>query len=212
MIPLRIVETEREDFEGPIVELWRDDDFVGQVFWDGETTIIQIYPAGDGDVHDIPIQDLHRVLDTAERIVDPLALEDDDFEELRQDLSARPGGADSGDEGTNQLMAEFDSLATYRAEEGEGFFPRDVAERFIKRCEELALVVVEMEAFDLEDGKLKPRPGLELMIRPESMMSWPEFRAYANARAADTLASWPRRESLVFAFVIQQPDGESIVA
>jgi hypothetical protein len=212
MIPLRIVETERDDFEGPIAELWRDDDFIGQVFWDGETTIVQIYPASDGDVHDLPVADLLRVLDTAERIVDPLAFDQGDFVQLRQDLSSRTGDRDTGDEGTNQLMAEFDPLAAYRAEEGEGFFPRDVSERFISRCEELALAVVEMEGFDLEDGQLKPRPGLELMIRPESMMTWPEFRAYANARAADTLASWPRRESLVFAFVIQQPDGESIVA
>lgn len=211
MIPLRIVETERDDFDGPIAELWRDEEFVGQVFWDGETTIVQIYPAGE-DVHDIPVQDLLRVLDTAERIVDPMAFEEGEFEDLRQDLSGRLGGADTGDQGTTQLMAEFDPLAAHRADEGEGFFPREVAERFISRCEELALAVVELEGFDFEHGELKPRPGLELMIRPESVMSWPEFRAYANARAADTLASWPRRESLVFAFVIQQPDGESIVA
>ena len=29
MLPLRIVETDREGFDEPIVELWRDDDFVG---------------------------------------------------------------------------------------------------------------------------------------------------------------------------------------
>lgn len=212
MIPLRIVETERDDFEGPIVELWRDDEFVGQVFWDGEMTIVQIYPSGDGDVHDLPAADLHRVLDTAERIVEPFGFEQGDFVELRREVSERTEGSDAGDEGVERLTTEFDSLAVYRAEEGEGFFPRDVAERFIRRCDELALAVVEMEGFDLEGGQLKPRPGLELMIRPESMMSWPEFRAYANARAADTLAGWPQRETMVLAFVIQQPDGDTIVA
>ena len=50
MIPLRIVETEREDFDGPIVELWRDDEFIGMVFWDGETSVVQVYPSKDGDV------------------------------------------------------------------------------------------------------------------------------------------------------------------
>ena len=44
------------------------------------------------------------------------------------------------------------------------------------------------------------------------MMSWSEFRTYANATAADTLRIWPSRSSLVVAFVIQQPDAETIVA
>ena len=68
MIPLRIVETEREDFDGPIVELWRDDDFVGMVFWDGEAAVVQIYPDEDGDVHDLEIRELLQTLDTAERM------------------------------------------------------------------------------------------------------------------------------------------------
>ena len=55
MLPIRIIETEREDFDGPVVELWRDDDFIGFVFWDGESTILQVYPDGDGDVHDIDV-------------------------------------------------------------------------------------------------------------------------------------------------------------
>ena len=69
MIPIRIVETEREDFDEPVVELWMANEFVGMVFWDGTSTIVQIYPAADGDVHDLEMRDLFRALEMAERIV-----------------------------------------------------------------------------------------------------------------------------------------------
>ena len=82
MLPIRIVETEREDFDGPIVELWRDNDFIGFVFWDGESTILQIYPDGQGDVHDIDVGELQMLLDTATRIVDPDAFAEE-MDELR---------------------------------------------------------------------------------------------------------------------------------
>ncbi len=39
MIPMRLVETDREGFDEPVVELWRDDEFVGMVFWDGDTAV-----------------------------------------------------------------------------------------------------------------------------------------------------------------------------
>jgi hypothetical protein len=69
-----------------------------------------------------------------------------------------------------------------------------------------------MEGMDLVAGKLVPRPGLDLVITPQSMMSWPEFRTYANATAQDNLRSWTARSSVIFAFVLQQPDAETIVA
>ena len=52
MYPLRIVETDRDGFDQTVVELWREDEFVGMVFWDGSVPVVQIYPAGD-DVHDL---------------------------------------------------------------------------------------------------------------------------------------------------------------
>ena len=55
MIPIRIVETDRDDFDQPVVELWRDDEFIGMVFWDEDTTFVQIYPDDDGDVKDIEL-------------------------------------------------------------------------------------------------------------------------------------------------------------
>ena len=75
MIPIRIVETEREGFDEPVVELWMENEFVGMVFWDGSSTIVQIYPAADDDIHDLEMRDLFRALEMAERIVDPLAFD-----------------------------------------------------------------------------------------------------------------------------------------
>ena len=218
MFPLRIVETEREDFDEPVVEIWMENEFVGMVFWDGSATVVQIYPAGDDDVHDLDVRDLFRVLEMAEKIVDPLAFDEvDGFIQLgagRAQAKREDVEDDWSDEdpATVELLSEFDPLAAFRSEDGEGFFPRDVAERFIRRCDELRLAVVEMEGFDLIDGELKARPGLELVVGPQPVMSPAEFTLHANATALDYLEGWPRRETLVVAFVVQQQDGETIVA
>jgi hypothetical protein len=207
MLPLRIVETERDGFDQTVVELWRDDEFIGMVFWDGSATVVQIYPAG-GDVHDLELNDLLRILDTAHRIVDPFA-----FEEAEGLIAPRASGDQWEDEdpATTALVTEFDPQAVHRSEDGEGFFPVAVAATFIERCRGLGLAVVEMEGFDLVSGRLKGRPGLELMIRPQEATSFSEFAASANELAGGTLAKWPQRDSMVIAFVIQQQDGETIV-
>lgn len=219
MIPIRIVETERDGFTGPIVELWRDDEFIGQVFWDDDVPVVQIYPTGDGDVHDLDVSDLMRVLETAVAIVDPSAF-DEEMAGLR--MASSPitlgGGDDGGDPwgdehpATVELVGEFDPKAVHRSADDEGFFAAAVAEEFIRRCEELGLAVVEMEGFDLVDGELRPRPGLELVIRPQEIMAWRDFRSFANTRSLETLGDWATRDSLVFAFVVQQPDGDTFVA
>jgi hypothetical protein len=218
MIPLRIVETEREDFDEPVVEIWMENEFVGMVFWDGTATVVQIYPAGDDDVHDLEVRELFRVLEMAERIVDPLAFDQVDgliqLGGARAQSKREEDGDDWSEEdpATVELLSEFDPLAAFRSEDGEGFFPREVALDFVRRCQELRLAVVEMEGFDLVGGELKARPGLELVVPPQSVMSPAEFQSHANATALDHLDGWPRRESLVVAFVVQQLDGETIVA
>jgi hypothetical protein len=218
MLPLRIVETDREGFDEPVVEIWMENEFVGMVFWDGSATVVQIYPAGEDDVHDLDVRDLFRVLEMAEKIVDPLAF--DEVGGLIQLGGGRtePKREESTDDwegedpATVDLLSEFDPEAAFRSEDGEGFFPRAVAERFVRRCDELRLAVIEMEGFDLVDGALKSRPGLELVIRPQPVMSAAEFCLHANATALDYLDGWPRRDTLVVAFVVQQQDGETIVA
>lgn len=212
MLPLRIVETEREGFDQTVVELWRNDEFVGMVFWDGSATIVQIYPAGD-DVHDLELDDLIRALDTAQQIVDPFAFAQADGVIALGDTD---DGSDQewGDEdpATTELVDEFDPRAVHRTDDGEGFFPHEVATALIDRCDRLGLAVVEMEGFDLVNGELKARPGLIVTIGPpDTPMTFPEFRAMANELASTYLANWPPRDSMVVAFVIQQPDGERIV-
>ena len=44
------------------------------------------------------------------------------------------------------------------------------------------------------------------------MMTWSEYRAFANRTAHQTLSDWPDDPGLVVAFVFRQPDGEEIVA
>jgi hypothetical protein len=206
-----MVETERDDFDGTIVEMWRGDDFIGMVFWDGESPVVQIYPDADGDVHDLDVRELQRLLDTAVQIIDPHAF-DEDLASLREAVAEAAEDSSDVHPATAALLGEFDDRAVYRTGDGEGFFKRGDAEAFIEKCEELDLGVVEMEGFDLEGAKLIPRPKLDLVVTPQKMMSWSEFRTYANATAADTLRIWPSRSSLVVAFVIQQPDAETIVA
>jgi hypothetical protein len=99
VIPLRLVETDREDFDEPVVELWRDDEFVGFVFWD-DGPIVQIFKDRDEDVFDLDVHDLLRILDVAERIVTP---GDDALARLKDTIKNRitvPGsnGADDDDD------------------------------------------------------------------------------------------------------------------
>jgi hypothetical protein len=213
---MRIVESEREGFDEPVVELWRDDEFVGMVFWDGDVAVAQIYPDADGDVFDLDLSELVQVFELAERIVTPEEYLDElTVGVLEEDASAADEDEEdwSGEHpATLELVGEFDPRAAHRASDGEGFFPREVALEFIRRCDELDLAVAEMEGFDLERTILKPRPNLNLTVRVPGVSDWSTFRAAANAMALDTLTGWPTRSSLVVAFVVQQPDGESFVA
>ena len=218
MLPLRIVETDREGFDEPVVEIWRDDDFVGMVFWDEEVAVIQVYPDGDGDVYDLDIGELFRVMSLAEAIVTPEEFRVDESEfggiEFEVDPIEEEAGDDWADEHPSAvaLVEGFDPRAKHRTADGEGFFDRHTAFDFIGRCDELDLAVVEMEGFDLDGPQLKPRPELVLAVSLPGMNKWDIFRPAANALAQDTLSDWPSRSSLVVAFVVQQPDGETFVA
>jgi hypothetical protein len=218
VIPLRIVETDREGFDEPVVEIWRDDDFVAMVFWDDDLAIAQIYPDRDGDVYDLDLGDLFRVLGLAEAIVTPEEYRDDldglgGIELAVEDEAAEeePGWEDEHP-ATVALVTEFDPRAAHRSAGGEGFFSRDDAFDFVARCDELDLAVVEMEGFDLEGTVPKPRPNLMLGVSLPGMNAWSLFRPAANALVQNTIADWPHRSSLVVAFVVQQPDGETFVA
>ncbi len=214
MLPLRIVETDRPEFEEPVVELWRDDEFIGMVFWDGEESIVQIYPDRDGGVHDIETGDLFRVLDMAVRIVTPLdrqEVEEGDYLE-EYNASVPEGEWDEELPETRALTAEFDSRVVFRAEDGEGFYNRDAVLDLVGRCEELGLAVIEVDGFDLEGSVLIPRPEIGIFVDAPAGMDWSVRAAAANAQVRVALEAWPSRPSLVAAIVVQQPDGESFVA
>jgi hypothetical protein len=214
MLPLRIVETDRPEFDEPVVELWRDDDFVGMVFWDGEESIVQIYSDQDGDVHDIGVDDLLRTLDLAIRIVTPIdQLDDDEGDYLAGFNAGAPEGTwDDEDPATSALADEFDDRVVLRTEDGEGFFNRDTALEMLIRCEELGLAIIEADVFDLEGAVLIPRPELGVAIAAPGGLDWGVRRAAANAQIQATLEGWPARPTLVATFVIQQSDGETFIA
>ena len=211
MIPLRLVEKEHDDFEEPIVELWRDNEFVGYVFWDEETPIVQMYPDSDGDPFDLDLRDLQRVLEMADQIVSPDMFTEGELEELRGRVQEAQGGKAVVDDVIEMLTEEFDSAAAYRNEDGEGFYPKAIAEAIIARCNELDIAVVEMEGFDYESRTLQPRPNLNLLVRGAPGDLWEVFRPEANLRATQTLGDWPSRDTIVVAFVVQLNNGESIV-
>lgn len=215
MIPLRITERDHEDFDQPLVELWRDEDFVGYVFWDEDTPVVQVFLDEEGDPYDLDVRDLIRILDTAERIVSPEAFGEEELEELRARVAAASGETDDEWEDEDpkiiSLFEEFDPRAAHRNEEGEGFFRRTDAEAFITRCNELDVAVIEMEGFDLEGPELVQRPNLVLNVQTLSSI-WDSFRPQANFTALDTLGDWPKRDTLVVAFVVQLQNGDTRVA
>ena len=44
------------------IELWREDEFVGMVFWDDDVPVVQIYAEDDGDVKDLDLRELWHAL------------------------------------------------------------------------------------------------------------------------------------------------------
>ncbi len=209
MIPMRVVETMRDGFDEPVVELWRDDEFIGMVFWDDDTAVVQIYGDEDGDVKDLDVRELLRVLDVAESIVSPYAMPDP----IGGAAPVEPGdGWQDEDPATLALAEGFDHRARHRTDDGEGFFSTEDAEALIRRCDELDLAVVEMEAFELGDDQLTALAGQTLHIELDGSTPWNVFRPTANARATDTLLDWDANAATVVAFVIALPNGETIVA
>ena len=214
MIPLRFVETDREDFDEPVIELWRDDEFVGMVFWDGEMAVVQIFADAAGEVYDLALSELMHNLDLAEQIVTP---EEFRVAPDRQEAGLREGGEPvdewAGEHpATLALVEEFDPTAAVRTEDGEGFFRQPTALEFVVRCSELDLAVVEAEGFDLVNGELKARANMVLAVSLPGVSDWAMFRPTANALVTDTIVGWGERDTLVVAFVVQQPDGETFVA
>lgn len=215
MIPIRIVEKDHEDFDEPVVELWRDNDFIGYVFWDEDLAVVQFYTDRDGDPFDLDLNDVQRVLDMATQIVVPEPFgEDPELATLSQRIAAATepeADWDDEDHRIVELSREFDGRAAHRDMDGEGFFHREDADALIARCEGLGLAIVEMEGLDWDGRSLTPRPDLHVVIESQPGADWQAFRPQANATATSRLALWPSRRSLVVSFVVQLPDGSTRV-
>jgi len=211
MIPLRLVEKEHDDFDEPVVELWRDNDFVGHIFWDDDLPVVQFHLDAEGDPFDLDLRDVQRILEMADQIVSPDAFSDDELDDLRGRIQEAAQNGEVVDDVVGTLAEEFDERAAFRNSDGEGFFPKPVALELVARCDDLDVAVVEMEGFDLENGALIPRPNLNLLIRGSVGDQWQVFRPEANLRASSTMTDWPGRSTIVVAFVVQLPNGESVV-
>ena len=110
------------------------------------------------------------------------------------------------------MLSQFDTRALFRSDDGEGFFPRSDVEPFVSKCEELDLAVVEFEALGFDGTKVTPKPDLVLEVPDQEMMTWSQFRTFANSTVLNTMTVWPSDPDLVYAFVFRQPNGEDIVA
>ncbi len=200
--PLSAVESTREGTDETIVEIWRGPHLVGQVYWDGIEPVVQIFDDRRTGYNLLPMSELANVMVVAEPIVTPDdAVTEDDDEEYEEHPA------------TTELVAEFDSQAVHRSEGGEGYFTMTVARRFIDRCTDLELAVVNVEGFDLADGEVRARPNLfgSFGGNPEAL-EWDEYVEEVNERAADLIKGWPKRDTVVVAFRVQEPTGESFVA
>ena len=215
MIPLRIVEKDHADFDEPVVELWRENEFVGYVFWDEDMAVVQFYADKDGEPFDLDLTDMLRVLDIAAQIVIPDLIEGDpELATISERIAAATGTTDEWEDEDHrivELSQEYDLLAAPRDEDGEGFFHRPEAKALIARCEGLGLAVVEMEGLDWNGATLTPRPDLHIVIEGQPGAEWGIFRSQANATASARLDVWPQRDTLVVSFVVQLPDGSTRV-
>ena len=72
--------------------------------------------------------------------------------------------------------------------------------------------VYQVACFNHWQGELSADASLMVAVQDQPMMTWSQFRAFANTSAQHALGMWPSRDSLVVAFVFQQPDSEAIVA
>ena len=82
----------------------------------------------------------------------------------------------------------------------------------VNKCADRDLAVTECEALAFDGQGVTPRPDLVLEVPDQEMMTWSQFRTFANSTVLNALTTWPDTDDLVFAFVFRQPDGEDIVA
>ncbi|NNF65223.1 MAG: hypothetical protein HKN07_13325 [Acidimicrobiia bacterium] len=203
---LRLSEDDVDGFSEPVVRLWWDKEFVGQVYWDGDEVVVQIHSDDDGEPFDLSLGPFARALVEAEQIVNP------NWED-ELDIVDDPSSDEDELEETTRLVSEFDSRAVHRSDGGEGYFDKSTSLEFIDRCDELRLGVTTVEGFDYQGRTLKSRPSLIAQFKPNTASSeWANIAADLNDQAREVVSRWSDRDTLVVAFVVMEPTGESFIA
>ena len=201
MSDLHARDSERDDWDGPVVELVEDGSIVGQAFVDAGELLVEFYADADGGLPLLAVPDLQRVLDTVTVMLGP------DNEPLLDEASPTAG------QDPIELLAQgFDAEAAHRGPEDEGFFPLSVAARIVGACEQLDLAVTRVEAFDLVGGDVQAIPGHSGdLAKAHAGEPWAVFRAGCNVQAHAVMERWPNRTSLVVAIEITDRSSEEYV-
>ena len=72
--------------------------------------------------------------------------------------------------------------------------------------------MTEMDGLVFDGVTVEAISGASMEIPDQPMMTWSEFRSFANRTAQRTLTDWGDPDGFVVAFVLRQPDGDEIVA
>lgn len=199
MSDLHAVETEPEDWDGPVVELVEEDRVVGRAYLEDGVMLAEFFPDEDGETWAFEVADLQRVLDTAAAM---LGLTDSEG-----DTTAVPQ-----EHPVDRLATEFDAAASRRGAEDEGFYPVPVAGRMITACDALDLAMVNLEAFTVTHDDLVPVPGHAIAIGDaHAGEPWPTFIAGCNVQAQAVLERWISRGDLLVAVEVADRDGDRYV-
>lgn len=200
MSDLRAREASNTEWDQPVVELVEDDTVVGITYVDDEVLYAEFSPDEDGEAWAFEVADLQRVLDTAAAMLlpDPSAV---------LGSGEQTGGDDENP--VDALAAEFDSQATHRGEEDEGFYPVPVAARLVQRAEVLGLAVVSIEGCRMIGGEPESVPGMSVDIgKAHDGEPWALFLAGCNVQAMSQLERWAREPKLVISLEVGDDDGE----
>jgi len=190
-------ETERPDWDGPVVELVEEDRVVGIAYLEDKALMAEFYPDEDGESWVFEVGDLQRVLDTAAAM-------------LGLDEPTAP--AEEQGHPVDRLAGEFDAAAARRGEEDEGFYPAAVATAITARCEPLGLAVVFLEGFTQTDTDVEPIAGHRVdLADAHAGEPWLTFQAACNIQARALLERWASRPGLVVAIEVADGTGERFV-
>lgn len=196
MTDLHAVETEPPDWDGPVIELIEEGRLVGRVYADEGRPVAEFIPDDDAEPWLFEVEDLQRVLDVA------MAM-------LGMDEPAVDTG---GQHPIDRIAAEFDGLATHRADEDEGFYPPEAVKRIVARCEALDLAVATLEPFRLVDGEVEALPGRSTdLAAAHAGEAWATLRAGCNVQALAVLERWADQPDVVVAVELADRHGERFV-